>query len=307
MKTYLLVILSFGMAMHLSMAKISHLLVTSIGDGIVELDTSKAEKVISSSSFLPQSTPLHVKPKSGIETLAAGYQFRFGASTSFQCLDDSLELLSGSLFIRSRNIKNKIDIKGPETSVIVSGSGSSLIQVEPNGGLKCVGLLGSLKLSTNQETIVLLPGELVFTDLKTSSFSDKVTVDLQNLFETSFLISGFMNSSSFESALRNVAKLQKDAIGKSYNASVGRANSLSNFEIISRSAPDAPTESGISFLKKEDYELPSESPLDELLGRAPQRMDRTASPTTDSDLSPDPSPENPSINRPFPSRLLRGN
>lgn len=307
MKTYLLVILSFGMVMHLSMAKVSHLLVTSIGEGIVELDSSKEEKVISSSSFLPKSVPLHVKPKSGIETLAAGYQFRFGASTSFQCLDDSLELLSGSLFIRSRNIRNKIDISGPEVSVIVSGSGSSLIQVEPNGGLKCVGLLGSLKLSTNQETIVLLPGELVFTDLKTSSFSDKVTVDLENLFQTSFLISGFMNSSSFESALRNVAKLQKDAIGKSYNASVGSANSLSNFEIISRSDRDTPAQSGISFLKNEDYELPTESPLDELLGRAPQRMDRTAILTRDSDSSSEPSPKNPSINRPFPSRLLRGN
>jgi hypothetical protein len=305
MKTYLLVILSFGMVMHLSMAKVSHLLVTSIGEGIVELDSSKKEKVISSSSFLPQSVPLHVKPKSGIETLAAGYQFRFGASTSFQCLDDSLELLSGSLFIRSRNIKNKLDINGPEISVIVSGSGSSLIQVEPNGGFKCVGLLGSLKLSANQETIILLPGELVFTDLKTSSFSDKVTVDLQNLFKTSFLISGFMNSSSFESALRNVAKLQNDAIGKSYNASVGSANSLSNFEIISQSDPNTATQSGISFLKKEDYELPKKSPLDELLGRAPQRMDLSVITTTDS--SSEPSPENPSINRPFPSRLLRGN
>ena len=293
--------------MHLSMAKVSHLLVTSIGEGVVELDSSKEEKVISSSSFLPQSVSLHVKPKSGIETLAAGYQFRFGASTSFQCLDDSLELLSGSLFIRSRNIRNKIDISGPEISVIVSGSGSSLIQVEPNGGLKCVGLLGSLKLSTNQETIVLLPGELVFTDLKASSFSDKVTVDLQNLFETSFLISGFMNSSSFESALRNVAKLQKNTIGKSYNASIGSANSLSNFEIVSRSDPNTPAQSGISFLKKEDYELPTKSPLDELLGRAPQRMDRTAIPTTDSYSSPEPSPDNPSMNRPFPSRLLRGN
>jgi hypothetical protein len=307
MKTYLLVVLSFGMVMHLSMAKISHLLVTSIGDGIVGMDSSKEEKVISSSSFLPQSTPLHVKPKSGIETLAAGYQFRFGASTSFQCLDDSLELLSGSLFIRSRNIKNKVDISGPEISVIVSGSGSSLIQVEPNGGLKCVGLLGSLKLSTHKDTIVLLPGELVFTDLKASLFSDKVTVDLQNLFETSFLISGFMNSSSFESALRNVAKLQKNAIGKSYNASVGSANNLSNFEIVSRPDSNTPAQSGISFLKKEDYELPSESPLDELLGRGPQRMDRTAILTTDSDSSSEPSPENPSINRPFPSRLLRGN
>ena len=305
MKSSLLVFLSFWMLTNSSFAKISHLLVVSIGEGIVELDKSKSEKVISSSSFLPHGVSLHVKPQSGIETLAAGYQFRFGASTSFQCQDESLELLSGSLFIRSRNINNKIDINGPEISLRVSGAGSSLVQVEPNGGLKCVGLLGSLKLSTSSETMVLLPGELAFTDLKTGSFSDKITIDLENLFETSFLISGFMNSGSFESALRNVANLQKDAIGKTYNASVGSANSLSNFEIISRSTQDPSSKSGISFLKKEDYELPSESPLDELLGRVPKSMKQPSKPTIYT--SPDQSNGNAATNRPFPSRLLRGN
>lgn len=305
MKSSLLAFLSFWMLTNSSFAKISHLLVTSIGEGIVELDKTKSEKVISSSSFLPHGVSLHVKPQSGIETLAAGYQFRFGASTSFQCLDESLELFSGSLFIRSRNINNKIDINGPEISLRVSGSGSSLIQVEPNGGLKCVGLLGSLKLSAGNQTMVLLPGELVFTDLKTESFSEKVTVDLENLLETSFLISGFLNSASFESALKNVANLQKDAIGKTYNASVGSANSLSNFEVISRSTQDSSNENGISFLKKEDYILPSKSPLDELLGRSPHTLKHTPKPAIH------PSSEqhsgNAAIHRPFPSRLLRGN
>ena len=267
------------------------------------MDQTEADKVIPSSSFLPREVSLHVKPKSGIETLAAGYQFRFGASTSFKCQDDSLEIATGSLLMRSRKITNRIDITGPEVSLTVSGSGTSLIQVEPNGGLKCVGLLGSLKFGYQDGTeINLLPGELVFTDLKKMSFSDKVTIELENLFETSFLISGFMNSSSFENALQNVANLQKNAIAKTYNAKVGRAKSSSNFEVISSSSQvSSPSPSAFT---KESYELPEKSPLNELLGRAPQRWRSTSS--VSNNPSVDPKSASVEEKRPFPSRLLRG-
>jgi hypothetical protein len=288
---------------HLLTAKVSHLLVSSLGEGVVRMDQTEADKVIASSSFLPREESLHVKPKSGIETLAAGYQFRFGASTSFKCQDDSLEIATGSLLMRSRKITNRIDITGPEVSLTVYGSGTSLIQVEPNGGLKCVGLLGSLKFGYQDGTeINLLPGELVFTDLKKMSFSDKVTIELENLFETSFLISGFMNSSSFENALQNVANLQKNAIAKTYNAKVGRAKSSSNFEVISSSSQvSSPSPSAFT---KESYELPEKSPLNELLGRAPQRWRSTSS--VSNNPSVDPKPASVEEKRPFPSRLLRG-
>jgi hypothetical protein len=288
---------------HLLTAKVSHLLVSSLGEGVVRMDQTEADKVIASSSFLPREVSLHVKPKSGIETLAAGYQFRFGASTSFKCQDDSLEIATGSLLMRSRKITNRIDITGPEVSLTVSGSGTSLIQVEPNGGLKCVGLLGSLQFGYQDGTeINLLPGELVFTDLKKMSFSDKVTIELENLFETSFLISGFMNSSSFENALQNVANLQKNAIAKTYNAKVGRAKSASNFELISSSSQvSSPSPSAFT---KESYELPEKSPLNELLGRAPQRWRSTSS--VSNNPSVDPNPASVEEKRPFPSRLLRG-
>ncbi len=67
-------------------------------------------KAVNQATFLPFNTKLSVRPKSGIETLAAGYQFRFGSSTAFVCEEQSIELFSGSIFVRSRKITNVIEI-----------------------------------------------------------------------------------------------------------------------------------------------------------------------------------------------------
>ncbi len=302
-KTYCLILFLGFNCLH---GKISHLLVSSIGNGVVHADDSKKKKTISTSSFLPKNTKLSVPAKSGIETLAAGYLFRFGASTSFLCREESLELFSGSLFVRSRNFKNSINIIGPEISIKLSGAGSCLIEVEKNGGLKCVGLLGSLRLSLQDKSAVsLLPGELVFTELKSKKLSDKVSIELGSLFETSFLISGFPNSSSFQDALNSVAESQKLVIAKSYGATVGDTSGSDKFEINSPPSSVSNTDDmGISSMTKPyltNYQLPDESPLMELLGRNPKRIQ-----LPESNSLPGGS-NNSSETRPFPSRLLRGN
>lgn len=290
--------------------KISHLLVSSVGEGIVQLENNPDKKPITNASFLPSEVKLSVRPKSGIETLAAGYLFRFGSSTIFKCTNDSIEMFSGSLFIRSRNFQNSISISGPETSLKIAGAGSCLLEVESNGGFKCVGLLGSLRLAVpKNNSLTLLPGELVFTELSNNTLSDKVTVDLGNLFETSFLISGFPNSSSFEDALKSVAASQKLVIGKSYNATVGKASGTDHFEIVtpanSINPPVKTTDSESGQSLHLNYQLPNESPLQELLGRSPKRW--KSAEISQSPLSePEPSSVSPTA-RPFPSRLLRGN
>ena len=216
-------------------------------------------------------------------------------------------MFTGSLFVRSRNFQNSITILGPETSIVISGSGSCLIEVEKNGGFKCVGLLGSLRLSLpNISSVSLLPGELVFTQLKDNSFSDKVTVDLENLFKTSFLISGFPNSSSFEDALNSVAHSQKQVIGKSYNATIGGSSGAGHFEVIPRNDSGyqpSKANSDRSLSKYlSNYKLPNESPLTELLGRSPKRSLISSGKSSGVELPSDQS----SPSRPFPSRLLRG-
>lgn len=297
MKFCLITLLVVSLGFNYAIAKISHLLVTTIGDGVVQVVDGANSEVVSSSSFLPVNRKLSVRPKSGIETLASGYLFRFGSSTIFQCEKDSIRIFSGSLFVRSRNFKNTVSIIGPETTVRLSGAGSCLIEVEKSGGFKCVGLLGNLRLGLHKDdAIALLPGELVFTELKSQTLSEKVTVDLKNLFETSFLISGFSNSKSFENALRSVAESQKLVIGKSFNAAVGEATGSDSFEIVTQVVSEKhstqPLNTSPSNAFHSHYTLPSESPLTELLGRSPKRLDAE-------DTSP--------AQRPFPSRLLRGN
>ena len=301
------------------LGKVSHLLVASMGDGVFLSDKSGKSKAVNQATFLPFDTKLSVRPKSGIETLAAGYQFRFGSSTAFVFEQQRIELFSGSIFVRSRKITNALNLKGPEASIRLSGAGSCLIDVEPNGGFKCVGLLGKIILTFNEKSsATILPGELVFTNLAENAFSDKLVVDLHNLFETSYLISGFSNSQSFLDSLKSVSESQKLFIGKTFDATVGSAKKSEVFEIINESeTPNTPGQfsddpSNVSY-KNKGYIVSDSLPLQELLGRKPKRLSVTSdnfpSPTipTPNRIATEESSEVNPTNRPFPSRLLRGN
>ena len=66
--------------------------------------------------FLPLDTRISVRPE-GIETMVAGYQFRFGADTKFTLENGTIYLHEGSLMIQSRNIGNQVVLKSPEAVV----------------------------------------------------------------------------------------------------------------------------------------------------------------------------------------------
>ena len=59
----------------------------------------------------------------------------------------------GSLMIQSRNIGNQVVLKSPEAVVNISGIGTCMLEVETNGGIKLIGVLGRtlLELANNQE------------------------------------------------------------------------------------------------------------------------------------------------------------
>ena len=291
-------------------AKISHLLVSSIGNGVFQLGDNNRSEQISTSSFLPKQKKLFVRPQSGIETLASGYLFRFGSSTSFECQKNSIKIFSGSIFLRSRKFQNSISISVPKTSLKLSGAGSCLIEVNLDGGIKCVGLLGSLRLTVqNEKPISIRPGELLIIQSSDHALEQKVTVDLQNLFRTSFLISGFPNSSSFEDALKSVAQSQKLVIKQPPADPADNALDPEKTEIllppVSASSPSALTSTIGPQSLHPGYVLPRESPLQELLGRSPKRV-ASSPPPRDNFVDANTSENLPST-RPFPSRLLRGN
>ncbi len=83
---------------------------------------------------------------------------------------------------------------------------------------------------------LILPGEIVFTNLTENVFSDKLVVDLHNLFETSFLISGFSNSQSFLDSSAQCFRVPKDStLSKTFDATVGSAKKpAGSFEINQR-------------------------------------------------------------------------
>ena len=94
---------------------------------------------------------------------------------------------------------------------------------------------------------------------------------------------------------------QKNSIGKTYRAEVGRAKGASTFEVLP--IPDAlpedafPSVEPVTEASKPGYEISEGNPLSELLGRAPKRLQGQDG--IEKENSPEP--------RPFPSKLLRAN
>ena len=274
----------------------SHLLIYSQGDGGLYRTEKGSNEPLAKASFLPKDKRISVRPRSGLETLAAGFQFRFGAGTVFSLNRSEISLEQGGILINSKRLSNQISLLGPESTLGLSGVGCCLINVEPNGGFKAVGLLGKISLSdlSKGENFMLLPGQLVFLMPGGRGFGEEVSVNLAKLIDSSYLISGFPNSTTFMNSLTSMMDAQAKMVGKTYGAVVGSAKQSESFEVLptkdasQSSAPvsqnSMPTVSANSNGFKND-------PLSELLGRPPKRQSEEASGHS---------------SRPFPSRVLRG-
>ena len=292
-----------------------HLLLSQVGDSAFTVREKGITEPVQKSSFLTIDSRITVPARSGLETMSAGYQFRFGSDTRFTITKESIHMHEGSLMIQSRKIGNKVSIQGPEALLVISGSGTCMVEVETNGGLKILCVLGRIIIGSGvaSDTSELLAGELVFLKPGNSGLADKINVNLAKVVETSFLLSGFQNSSSFSRSLTTVVRAQQESIGKTYNAEVGDAKSADSFEVLTTQdkADPNPTSqleatSVDSHSSTNSYAIPSADPLEELLGRSPKRMlVHTPSIAEPEDVPSLPEPENVASPRPFPSLLLR--
>ena len=289
-----------------SLGQSSHLLLLSQGDGaILSIESGKVQ--LSKASFLPKGQLISVRPRSGIETLSSGFQFRFGSDTRFMVSDEAIELNEGSIMIRSRKISNSTTLNGPESKIQINGAGCFLVEVETNGGLKAVTILGRFDLMdlNSGEAMDLLPGELVFLMPGNRGFAEKVSVNLNRLIKSSYLVSGFPNNTSFQNSLDNVATAQSNSIGVVYGAEVGDAKGVDSFEVVPSKAfknKNSPMPKTSSIMVADSS---SSDPLFDLLGRAPKRMKPVVKEDKALDLRIQDPPDVTS--RPFPSRLLRKN
>lgn len=300
----------------------SHLLLVSQGDG-AEVSKPGEEKVaLAKASFLPNDEEIAVLSKSGLETMMAGATFRFGENTAFRLSDESIILDSGSMMIQSRKIQNIVNIKSQNFSTTLSGAGTCLLEVEKSGGFKIVGVLGRFKMkcdSKDSSSAELMPGGLIALKSGNSGFSKSTNINLSKLIETSYLLSGFPNSSTFQNSLASIARQQSNAIGSS-TISDNDENGISvNFDNPAKDAEDSEDDRASSIVSEDEgYVIPEDDPLSELLGRAPRKFGETlavplsAEASKELELLSSQNNQAPAANkkgeqgpRPFPSRLLR--
>ena len=289
-------------------ARSSHLLLVDQGDGGIVNSGGGQTVKLKPASFLPLNQAISIRPRSGIETMVAGYQFRFGAETNFTIQEEFIEVQAGSIFFQSRKMGNSITFNSPESSLTVSGIATCMLEVETNGGVKILGLLGRaiIKTGSSSEKLALLPGELTFVKPGSSEISDIININLERVVSTSFLVSGFKNSASFLSSINSVVRAQQESIGKTFRAEVGDAKTADSFEVIAIPEEEVKEE---RLSNKTDLKVKSSSieplttgtndPLSELLGRPPLRLSSQKDPFSA------PSNSNFSNPRPFPGRLLR--
>ena len=312
------IILFFSYSVHL-WGQASHLLLSSQGDGAQASLKDGPKELLKRASYLPRNQLISVRPRSGLETLAVGFHFRFGSETRFELEENAMRLHAGSIMIQSRNIQNITNLIGPEASVRLSGSGCCMLEVETNGGFKVIGILGRFRMEIPSagKSQDLMPGELLFVMPGDRGFGDKVYVNVGKIIETSYLISGFSNAASFRQSLATISAAQENSIGKTFAAEVGDAKAPDRFEVLPKVVSNAEAvETGSEKLSaSESYAMPGVDPLLELLGRSPKRMEDSAglaptpedSPNVQGQSSAKEDTQNAEIQspRPFPSRLLR--
>ena len=253
-----------------------HLLISQVGEGASISNEKGIEEAVERASFLALGRRIKVFSKSGLETMSAGYQFRFGSDTEFNLSEKAIHLHEGSIMIQSRKIGNKVVVKGPEVSLRLSGVGTCMLEVEANGGVKIIGVLGRIMLGVGEELkeIDLLAGELVIIKAGSQELGEKISVNLSKVLETSFLLSGFKNSPSFQNSLSSIAKAQQDSIAQSYYTEEGDAKDADTSEIVSLENNQKRFSGGnenSSALIRTSYQIPEIDPLQELLGRTPSR------------------------------------
>ena len=248
-----------------------HLLISQVGEGASISNEKGIEEAVERASFLALGRRIKVFSKSGLETMSAGYQFRFGSDTEFNLSEKAIHLHEGSIMIQSRKIGNKVVVNGPEVSLSLSGVGTCMVEVEANGGVKIIGVLGRIMLGVGEELkeIDLLAGELVIIKAGSQELGEKISVNLSKVLETSFLLSGFKNSPSFQNSLSSIAKAQQDSIAQSDAAEERNANESGNLAKNNESLFGS--NESTSGLIRTFYRIPEVDPLQELLGRTPSR------------------------------------
>jgi hypothetical protein len=300
------------------LANSSHLLLFSAGDGATtEIEGKK--QALKVASFLPFGTEILAQPDSGLETMSAGYTYRFGHNTRFSLSGKGTHIKSGMMMIQSRKIDNTSKVFAGEFSFSFSGAGTCVLEYDGESKVWVTGILGRFRItdSPKEGSFELMPGDLISFRINGAQQSSRAS--LKKIITSSFLFTGFRNNKSLQNSLEKVAAQQESDLqlnndSDSTNPNTNPQNSANNpAQMVSEMNATARTE----------YSIPELDPLSELLGRAPRRfgenvitpISKESSAKLGELVAPAKIPaQSAEVEvyeevkaRPFPSRLLRKN
>ena len=177
---------------------------------------------------------LTVLPSGGIEVI--GYKnpimLRCLDASSFELsAPNTINLNSGSYLFHHTQKNSSLKLKSPLTECEISSEDPFVFMagVTTNGGLKLVGLLGKIKCEIEDESEILIPGELCFA--LPEGFSRTMNVELSTLIVTSKLITAFPRPPSFMKKLNQQAMLQALRTKQRFRTVVGDVKGTRDFEI----------------------------------------------------------------------------
>jgi hypothetical protein len=300
------------------LANSSHLLLFSAGNGATsEIEGKK--QALKVASFLPFETEILAQPDSGLETMSAGYTYRFGHNTRFYLNDKGTHIKSGMMMIKSRKIDNTCKVFAGESSFSFSGAGTCTFEYDGENKIWVTGILGRFRItkSPKEGSFELMPGDL--TTLRINGAQESSRASLKEITTSSFLFTGFRNNKSFQNSLEKVAAQQESDL--QFNNASDSTKPNTNSQNLANNPVQMVTKKNATARK--EYLIPELDPLSELLGRAPRRfgenviipISKESSAKLGELVAPAETPaENElveddykAIPRPFPSRLLRKN
>ena len=88
-----------------------------------------------------------------------------------------------------------------------------MLEVGENGALKLVGILGRIIVGQKNDVLFsdLLAGDMIVMNPKSKTIDEKKSIDLSSVVETSFLISGFPNSTTFKNSIESMVHAQNQS------------------------------------------------------------------------------------------------
>jgi hypothetical protein len=300
------------------LANSSHLLLFSSGEGAIsEIEGEK--QTLKVASFLPFGKEILAQPDSGLETMSAGYTFRFGHNTRFSFSDKGTHIKSGMMMIQSRKIDNICKVFVGESSFSFSGAGTCTIEYDGENKIWVTGILGRFRFikSPQEGSYELMPGDLISFGINGGQESSRAS--LKEIITSSFLFTGFKNNKSFQNSLEKVATQQEIDLQLSNES--GSKKPTTNPQNLVNDPVQMVSETNAT--ARQEYLIPELDPLSELLGRAPRRFGENAITPISKESSaklgelvaPTETPSESGVVdvddevkvRPFPSRLLRKN